>query len=132
MRIFLVVTCFTVGCVAVTQAETNDVLTAIADAKRDAKAAASIVKWNRAQLIGCGIGAPLLILGAIASGYGDPEDNLYMTLGCLGVAAIAVPIGYAFYHTPTPPPKRLIGKTPAYIAAYTKTYNNAVKKRRLF
>ncbi len=81
--------------------QTNDVAQAIADAKRD-----------------------------VQEPYGWLAGTFCASaaLGCLigGVIAITAQV-----IPPTPPVNRLIGKTPAYVDAYTDTYKKEVRIKRL-
>ena len=55
--------------------------------------------------------------------------------GILLFGILAVPISVHLYpHTPRPPPERLLGKTPEYVAAYTQAYRSktiSLRKRRV-
>ena len=62
---------------------------------------------------------------------GDPVDctPLVLSSGC-GLALYSLPIAYATSVQPSPPPERLLGKSPEYVKAYTSVYVKNVKRLR--
>ena len=49
---------------------------------------------------------------------------------CVGIGGIFV-LTYAQFSEAKPPPERLLGKTPIYVAVYQRTYQEKVKRKRL-
>ncbi len=87
-------------------------------------------------LLGCAGGC---LLGARLSLYGGSDFLLIPApeqAGCAAGLAIllgglAVPIGVHMYpHNATPPPERLLGKSPEYIEAYTQIYKSETASLR--
>ena len=120
-------------------AQQNSIQTqAEADAHRDINRDMRESLWFLAGVVGSSVGAITGCASGILGGYliGDfngilPDDILTIE-GC-GIAGIllfgvlAVPVCVHLYpHSPTPPPKRLLGKTPEYVAAYTQAYRSKV------
>ena len=63
----------------------------------------------------------------------DVNKFLWFGVGCIlsGLFFLSEPFGYivppsgivgTYFYRPTPPPSRLIGKSPEYVAAYTSAY----------
>ena len=67
------------------------------------------------------------------SSYDWPSDE--QLIGCITGAAllggVAAPLLLYFGPYPSPPPERLIGKSPAYVEAYTEAYQKPRKKYAL-
>ena len=87
-------------------------------------------------LLGCAGGC---LLGAQLDPYGGSDILLIpfpSQAGCAAGLAIllgglAVPLGVHMYpHNATPPPKRLLGKSPEYIEAYTQIYKAEIASLR--
>jgi hypothetical protein len=56
---------------------------------------------------------------AIADAHADTNGTLWYFAGCLlGVIGILI----AYVSEPSPPPARMMGKSPEYLAIYTNTY----------
>ena len=81
--------------------------------------------------------APLLLIGAV---YVSEKSNLFddtianmdprFCFAICGIHAL-VPTAIAMIQSPTPPPDRLLGKSPVWIEAYTKAYQKHMKKKRI-
>jgi hypothetical protein len=67
--------------------------------------------------------------GAMADGERDAQAETngvaWLAVGCL-VGVLGVVIGYVV--EPSPPPTRLLGKSPDYVMAYTQSYKYAGKQ----
>ena len=113
-------------------------------AKRDAvKDLATLkeLKWCAAGCLG-GI-LPFIVMDAIlVADYADvisydtfntfnPVTLDECILILFGVSAI-LPTGYAVLHSPIPPADRFLGKSSAYVNAYTKAYKKQAKGQRIF
>ena len=118
-----------------------------AQAKADAKAdmsGMSEAMWSLLGGVGSTAGCLLgctggCLLGARLSLYGGSDILLIPApeqAGCAAGLAIllgglAVPIGVHMYpHNATPPPERLLGKSPEYIEAYTQIYKSEIASLR--
>lgn len=55
----------------------------------------------------------------------DTNNVAWLAVGCL-VGVLGVLIGYVM--EPSPPPTRLLGKSPEYVASYTQSYKYAGKQ----
>ena len=76
------------------------------------------------------------IVAAKADANKDVNKPLWFGAGCLlsGLASLLKPYGYVmllgglggYIYQPAPPPSRLIGKSPEYIAAYTSAYKSKI------
>ena len=109
-----------------------------ADAHRDINHDMKKSLWFTLGLVGSSagtfIGCVSGILGGILIGDFDsifflPDDVPPVEScgigGILLLGVLAVPIGVHMYpHSPSPPPERLLGKTPEYVAAYTQAYRS--------
>lgn len=70
----------------------------------------------------------------------DSLDRNYLKSGisymnpacCLAMwgAYLSLPTAVATIHSPTPPPDRLLGRSPEWINAYTKSYKNTMRSRK--
>jgi hypothetical protein len=61
---------------------------------------------------------------AISDAHADTNGTLWYFAGCLlGVIGILI----AYVSEPTPPPARMMGKSPEYLAIYTNTYKAEAK-----
>lgn len=87
-------------------------------------------------LLGCVGGCAL---GARLSPYGGsdilfipaPEQAGCAAAGAILLGALAVPMGVNMYpHNATPPPERLLGKSPEYIETYTQVYKSKTASLR--
>ena len=98
--------------------------------------------WFLAGLVGSSAGAITGCASGGLAGYlmGDFLLDDIPTIEACGIGGIllfgilAVPIGVHLYpHSPTPPPERLLGKSPEYIEAYTQAYKSrTVLLRKIF
>lgn len=118
-----------------------------ADAKADAKADMSGMSETMWSLLG-GLGSTAGCLlgcagGCLLGARLDPHGGSDILLipfpsqaGCAAGLAIllgglAVPLGVHMYpHNATPPPERLLGKSPEYIEAYTQIYKSEIASLR--
>jgi len=57
----------------------------------------------------------------------DTSGTMWMAVGCL-VGVLGVVIGYVV--EPSPPPTRLLGRSPEYVASYTQAYRYAGKREQ--
>ena len=106
-----------------------------ADAHRDVNRDMRESLWFTAGLVGSSVGAVTGCLSGILGGMliGDfnilpndvpPVESCGLG-GILLFGILAVPISVHLYpHTPRPPPERLLGKTPEYVATYTQAYRS--------
>ena len=109
------------------QAETD----AHADIKHDMKESlwftAGLVGSSAGTVTGCASGALVGLLissetHCISAISDDPTESCSIA-GAILFGVLAVPISVHLYpHSPTPPPERLLGKPPEYVAAYTHAY----------
>jgi hypothetical protein len=53
----------------------------------------------------------------------DTNGAAWFFLGCLGLIGVLI----AYVAEPSPPPERLMGKSPEYVGAYVGTYKSAGK-----
>ena len=61
---------------------------------------------------------------AVADAHADTNGTMWFFAGCLlGVIGIII----AYVAEPSPPPARLMGKSPEYLAIYTATYKSEAK-----
>ena len=106
-----------------------------ADAHRDVNRDMRESLWFLSGLVGSSVGAVTGCLSGILGGMliGDfnilpndvpPVESCGLG-GILLFGILAVPISVHLYpHTPRPPPERLLGKTPEYVATYTQAYRS--------
>lgn len=106
-----------------------------ADAHRDVNRDMKEILWFTAGLVGSSVGTVTGCLSGVLGGMliGDfnilpndvpPVESCGLG-GILLFGILAVPISVHLYpHTPRPPPERLLGKTPEYVAAYTQAYRS--------
>lgn len=77
--------------------------------------------------------AQVIVDTATADANNDVNKPLWFVVGSLlsGLLFLPIPYGYVsppigtigtYFYRPAPPPSRLIGKSPEYIAAYTSAY----------
>ena len=104
-----------------------------ADAHRDVNRDMKESLWFTLGLVGSSAGT----VTGCASGFlvallidfdlidfvpGTPDTSCALA-GTFLFGVLAVPICvYMYPHNPSPPPERLLGKTPEYVAAYTQAY----------
>ena len=105
--------------------------TAKAEAEADASADMSKDKWFMLGVMGSTAGCPLGCVGGALLGktiFSNESGNSQMNCALAGsvlLGVCAVPIGVQIYpHNATPPPERLLGKSPEYIEAYTHAYKS--------
>ena len=111
-----------------------------AQAKADASADMSKDKWFVLGTAGSTVGCLLGCIGGSVLGrtaFSNESRNSQMDFALAGAVLLgvcAVPIGVQMYpHTVTPPPERLLGKSPEYIEAYTHAYaSRTVLLRKIF
>lgn len=102
---------------------------AILHAKRDAKNDVNESKWF---LAGC-LGGALVIFAISAAEAAEQNliaEPIISFLPTCSLVGSCFPTGYAIFHSPSPPPERLLGKSPEYVVSYVNTYVNSVKRRR--
>ena len=91
--------------------------------------------WFLSGLVGSSVGAVTGCLSGILGGMLIADFNILPNDvppvescglgGILLFGILAVPIGVHLYpHSPRPPPERLLGKSPEYVAAYTQAYRS--------
>lgn len=106
-----------------------------ADAHRDVNRDMRESLWFTAGLVGSSVGAVTGCLSGVLAGILIEDFNILPddvpAVDSCGLGSIllfgilAVPISVHLYpHTPRPPPERLLGKTPEYVATYTQAYRS--------
>lgn len=117
-----------------------------AEAEADASADmsnSSKVDWfllgGLGSTVGCFLGcAGGCFLGGLGRGYTSDSFNATQTdfaaAGAVLLGVCAVPTAvFAYPYTVTPPPERLLGKSPEYIQTYTRAYQSrTVSLRKIF
>ena len=103
--------------------------TAKAQAEADASADMSKAKWFLLGGVGSTVGCLLGCVGGSLLGgpsYESTNSQAYFMLaGSVFCGVCAVPIAvFRYPHNVTPPPERLLGKSPEYIEAYTHAYKS--------
>ena len=145
ISVFLMTTLLIFSRVPVSLAQQNSVQAqAEADASAD-MSDRSKVKWFLFGGVGSTVGCLLgcvggCLLGAPNLDYIFSFDSLTRAqancafAGALLLGVCTVPIAvFAYPHNVTPPPKRLLGKSPEYIEAYTHAYKSrTVFLRKIF
>ena len=116
-----------------TQAEADAHKDVNYDMKESLWFALGLVGGSAGLVTGCASG----ILGGILIGDFDilPDDVPPVEScgigGILVVGILAVPVCVHLYpHSPSPPPERLLGKSPEYVAAYTQAYRSKATSLR--
>ena len=114
--------------------------TIMATAKADAEKDVNEVIWVASGFLGFTVGGTVILFSVMyyaaeqteAACAGEPAVNPipYMLGGGSGCALIYLPFAYARSNTPSPPPERLLGKSPEYVQAYTSAYVKSAKRRR--
>ena len=119
------------------------------DAKRDSKRDVNGGGWSLGGFVGYGVGALIAAAGAGIAQEGsrlrdigrnsqtsclsDIGGDVYGTGICLMLGGFAcasfIPL-VAVSLSPTPRPDRLLGKSPAYVDTYVRTYKKSVRIRR--
>ncbi len=118
------------------------VATAKADAERDVNG----VIWFAGSFLGSVVGGTVAvyscgtyalasvtadIAGSCLGGEaGSVDSTPFLLIGGCGLALFSLPIAYALLDTQSPPPERLLGKSPEYVTAYTSVYVRSAKRRR--
>ena len=109
-----------------------------AQAEADASADMSKDKWFALGAVGSTVGCLLgciggSLLGGPCYGSSNSQGNL-MLAGSVLCGVCAVPIAvFRYPHNVTPPPERLLGKSPEYMEAYTQAYKSrTVLLRKIF
>ncbi len=104
---------------------------ALGDVKRDMKESLwftlGLVGSSAGTVTGCasGVLVALLIDFDLIPIVPDAPDIGCVLAGTILFGVLAVPISvYMYPHSPSPPPERLLGKTPEYVAAYTQAYRS--------
>lgn len=109
-----------------------------AQAEADASADMSKDKWFALGAAGSTVGCLLgCIGGSLLGGPGYGSSNIQgnlMLAGSVLCGVCAVPIAvFRYPHNVTPPPERLLGKSPEYMEAYTQAYKSrTVLLRKIF
>ena len=99
-----------------------------AQAEADASADISKADWfmlgGWGSALGCFLGcAGGCFLGGLLPHNGTQEDFALAGTILLGVCAVPTTV-FIYPHNVTPPPERLLGKSPEYIATYTQAYKS--------
>ena len=109
-----------------------------AQAEADASADMSKDKWFALGTAGSTVGCLLgciggSLLGGPCYGSSNSQGNL-MLAGSVLCGVCAVPIAvFRYPHNVTPPPERLLDKSPEYMEAYTQAYKSrTVLLRKIF
>ena len=104
-----------------------------ADAHRDVNRDMRESLWFLSGLVGSSAGAISGCASGVLAGYligNFLPDDIPTIEGCgiggvLLFGILAAPTCVHLYpHSPRPPPERLLGKTPEYVAAYTQAYRS--------
>ena len=134
---FLMVTLLLFNTIPVSLAQQDAVQV---QAESDASADMSKDKWFMlgvsGSLAGCILGCigGSLLGRAMSSNESRNRQRYFGLAGAVLLGGCATPIGVHMYpHKVTPPPERLLGKSPEYIAAYTEAYQSrTVLLRKIF
>ena len=131
---FLMATLLLFSTIPVSLAQQDAMQTqAEADAYRDVNRDMRESLWFLAGLVGSSAGAVTGCASGGLAGYlmGDFLLDDIPTIEACGIGGVllfgilAAPICVHLYpHSPRPPPERLLGKTPEYVAAYTQAYRS--------
>ena len=136
VSVFFITTLLLFSTLPVSFAQQHSVQTqAKADAHRDVNHDMRESLWFTAGLIGSSVGTVTGCVSGILGGILIGDSNILPAGvppvescgigGILLFGILAVPIGVHLYpHSPRPPPERLLGKTPEYVAAYTQAYGS--------
>jgi hypothetical protein len=106
-----------------------------ADAHRDVNRDMRESLWFLSGLVGSSVGAVTgcasgVLGGILMEDFNILPDDVPAVESCglgsiLLFGILAVPISVHLYpHSPRPPPERLLGKTPEYVATYTQAYRS--------
>ncbi len=120
-----------------------DQLYAITVAARvDAEQDVDELRWIAASFLAGATGTALMsgsfaiyvgteLVRSSCGGGGDPIDftPVVLSSGC-GLVLCSLPISYATSVQPSPPPERLLGKSPEYVKTYTAVYVKNAKRKR--
>ncbi len=114
--------------------------TIMATAKSDAEKDVNEVAWVASSCLGFMVGGTVVFFSTMyyageqtaAACAGEPPVNPipYILVGGSGLALTCLPSAYAISNTPSPPPDRLLGKSPEYVQVYTSVYVKSAKRRR--
>ena len=137
ISVFFMVTLLLFSTMPVSLAEQQGTVQAQAEA--DASADMSKDKWfvlgAAGSTVGCllgGLGGSLLGGAFSNESRNSQEDCILAGAVLLGVCAVPITV-FGYPHNVTPPPKRLLGKSPEYIEAYTHAYKSrTVLLRKIF
>lgn len=108
-------------------------------AKADAERDVNEVIWFAGGFLGGAVGGGVIfysILGySLVSSIGGEASNtdpmpFLCCVGGLGLALGSLPIVFGKLNTPSPPPGRLLGKSPEYVKAYVYAYVKTARHRR--
>ena len=117
----------------------------VATAKADAERDVNEVIWFAGSFLGSAVGglvvvssctayvclsAQVDVFSSIDGESSSVDASLYLLASGCGLALFSLPIAYAILNTPSPPPERLLGKSPEYVKAYTSVYVRSAKRRR--
>ena len=95
-----------------------------ADASADISKADWFMLGGLGSTLGCFLGcAGGCFLGGLGPHRGAQEDLALAGGILLGVCAVPTAV-FVYSHNVTPPPERLLGKSPEYIEAYTQAYKS--------
>ena len=122
---FMIVLVFSMPFITSAQQD-DDSNFAILHAKRDAKNDVNESKWFAA---GC-LGGALFVVAVSVAEQNLIAEPVNRFLPTCSLAGSCFPTGYAVFHSPSPSPDRLMGKSPEYVVSYVNTYVNRVKLRR--
>ena len=138
VSVFLMATLLLFSTLPVSLAQ-QDVVQAQAEADASADMSdMSKAKWFLLGGVGSTVGCLLgcvggSLLGGPSYASGNSQANL-MLAGSVLCGVCAVPIAvFRYPHNVTPPPERLLGKSPEYMEAYTQAYKSrTVLLRKIF
>ena len=109
-------------------AETDEITEARIAGKNDAEG----LKWKWFAVSYLNTNASVLVAVLFSSldrNYLKSRIEYRNPAYCLAMygAYLSLPTAVATIHSPTPPPDRLLGKSPEWINAYTKSYKNTMR-----
>jgi len=112
---------------AVRSAAAADVLQ---DVPKDVKQRTWCLRGGCFGVLGLAAGGVLSGLAQEAKLVSDDMQQLYIAGIFAPIAGVVLARYWAYKSSPVPPPERLLGKSPAYIDAYTQAYRSKIRSYR--